>query len=60
MTNQELVNKGNSMMDDTDQAIERGKKVTTAFTYYLYIIVPRLFAIAKENSHFLFFFLLWL
>ncbi|KAF2568690.1 hypothetical protein F2Q68_00027959, partial [Brassica cretica] len=27
MTNQELVNKGNSMMDDTDQAIERGKKI---------------------------------
>ena len=37
MSNQELMNKGNSMMDDTDQAIERGKKVTTS-TYYLNII----------------------
>ncbi|CAF2095467.1 novel plant SNARE 11 [Brassica rapa] len=27
MSNQELMNKGNSMMDDTDQAIERGKKI---------------------------------
>jgi SNARE protein len=27
MSNQELMDKGNSMMDDTDQAIERGKKV---------------------------------
>ncbi|KAH0925347.1 hypothetical protein HID58_017603 [Brassica napus] len=27
MSNQELMNKGNTMMDDTDQAIERGKKI---------------------------------
>ncbi|KFK29390.1 putative plant snare 11 [Arabis alpina] len=27
MSNQELMDKGNSMMDDTDQAIERGKKI---------------------------------
>ncbi|KAH0883000.1 hypothetical protein HID58_059096, partial [Brassica napus] len=27
MSNQELMNIGNSMMDDTDQAIERGKKI---------------------------------
>lgn len=37
MSNQELMDKGNSMMDDTDQAIERGKKVST-FLFRLHII----------------------
>ena len=39
------------MMDDTDQAIERGKKVTT-FTYYLNILLS---IFTKANSHFILF-----
>jgi hypothetical protein len=27
MTNEQLMDQGNQMMDDTDQAIERGKRV---------------------------------
>jgi SNARE protein len=27
MTNEQLMDQGNRMMDDTDQAIERGKRV---------------------------------
>jgi len=31
MTNQQLVDHGNQMMDETDQAIERGKKVSLCY-----------------------------
>lgn len=33
MTNQELIDRGNQMMDDTDQAIQRSNKVTLRGTY---------------------------
>ncbi|KAG2326742.1 hypothetical protein Bca52824_009470 [Brassica carinata] len=49
MSNQELMNKGNSMMDDTDQAIERGKKVTWDLCH---LITSVHFPISiKEESH---------
>jgi len=39
MSNQELMDKGNSMMDDTDQAIERGKKVRFQIIWMSYCLL---------------------
>lgn len=34
MTNQQLMDTGHQMMDETDQAIERSKKVRFSFKFY--------------------------
>jgi len=36
MTNEQLMDHGNRMMDDTDQAIERGKKVGLFIGYHIF------------------------
>ena len=37
MTNQQLIDSGNRMMDETDQAIERGKKVGLFLKYHFFL-----------------------
>ena len=46
MTNEQLMDHGNRMMDDTDQAIERGKKVGLYFHLHacLYRAIVQIFA----------------
>lgn len=37
MSNQELINAGTKTMDETDQAIERTKKVNTKCQYEMFV-----------------------
>lgn len=48
MTNQQLVDNGNRMMDETDQAIERSKKVRFSTTKYNYL---QYFVWLEDNSN---------
>lgn len=37
MSNQELINAGTKTMDETDQAIDRTKKVNTKWQYEMFV-----------------------
>lgn len=40
MSNQQLIDSGNRMMDETDQAIERSKKVNFFLGEHIFFVFP--------------------